>query len=406
MLTSIGANAIRLVEVSLESGATRVVAEDPSYDVAGVLTHRATHDVLAVQFMRARAEWLPIDRGVAGDFEALASVRGGDVHVLSSDDEERTWLVAYVADRAPAHYYAFDRAARGATFLFTNRPRLAEFALGEMRPIAFAARDGLTIHGYLTLPPDRDVGRPPPLVLLVHGGPWIRDMWGLHNEAQWLANRGYAVLQVNFRGSTGYGKAFVNAGDREWGAAMLNDLIDAKAWAIAAGHADPERVAIYGGSYGGYAVLAAVAFRPREFACGVDIVGPSNLVTLISSIPPYWTPMRALFDRRVGRLDGEEAFLKSRSPLFAADRIERPLLIAQGANDPRVKQAESDQIVTAMRRRGKEVEYLVFPDEGHGFARPENRMKFYAAAEQFLAAHLGGRAEPPEPEERWEDLRA
>jgi dipeptidyl aminopeptidase/acylaminoacyl peptidase len=216
----------------------------------------------------------------------------------------------------------------------------------------------------------------------------VRDHWGFHPEIQWLADQGYAVLQVNYRGSLGFGKSFLHAGDREWGAKMQDDLTDAARWAVAEGVADPKRLAIYGGSYGGYAALAAAAFTPDLFRCAVDIVGPSNLVTLVRSIPPYWAPMKRIFDLRVGDVDKEEDFLKSRSPLFSADRIEIPLLIAQGANDPRVKQAESEMIVEALRKKGKPVEYLLFPDEGHGFARPENRLKFYAAAEKFLAQQL------------------
>ncbi len=212
------------------------------------------------------------------------------------------------------------------------------------------------------------------------------------------------MLQVNFRGSTGYGKAFLNAGDRQWGAAMHDDLIDAKRWAVQQGYADPAQVAIYGGSYGGYATLVGLTFTPEEFACGVDLVGPSNILTLIQTMPPYWATFKAVFDRRVGKVETEVEFLESRSPLFKADRIEAPLLIAQGANDPRVKQAESEQIVTAARKNGKPVEYLLFPDEGHGLARPENRLKFYAAAEQFLSQHLGGRTEKPSPAEDWKEL--
>ncbi len=272
-----------------------------------------------------------------------------------------------------------------------------------MTPVTFPARDGLALSGYLTLP----VGMEPknlPLVLLVHGGPWARDTWGYSSTVQMLANRGYAVLQINFRGSSGYGKAHLNSGDREWGAKMHTDLLDGKQWAIAEGYADPAKVAIMGGSYGGYATLAGLAFTPEEFVCGVDIVGPSNLLTLLQTIPPYWSTLVATFYKRMGRLD-EVEFLKERSPLFSAGRITKPLLIAQGANDPRVKQAESDQIVAAMRESGLPVEYIVFPDEGHGFARPENNRKFIAAAESFLAQYLGGRAEPPSAEENADDLR-
>jgi dipeptidyl aminopeptidase/acylaminoacyl peptidase len=262
-----------------------------------------------------------------------------------------------------------------------------------MRPVSYTARDGLTIHGYLTTPrhlPARDL----PAVLLVHGGPWGRDTWGLDPEAQWLANRGYAVLQVNFRGSTGYGKRFLHAGDREWGGKMHDDLVDGVHWLIAKGIADRERVAIMGGSYGGYATLVGLTFTPELFAAGVDIVGPSSLATLIRTIPPYWEPVKAIFARRVGDIETEEAFLNSRSPLFFADQIRAPLLIAQGANDPRVKQSESEQIVQAMRRAERPVEYVLYTDEGHGFARPANRLHFFALAEAFLAKHLGGRCEP------------
>ncbi len=230
-------------------------------------------------------------------------------------------------------------------------------------------------------------------VLNVHGGPWARDVWGYDPESQWLANRGYACLQVNYRGSTGYGKEFLNAGNKEWGAKMHDDLVDAVSWAVGEGIADPERVAIYGGSYGGYAALVGATFTPELFRCAVDVVGPSNLITLINSIPPYWSTFLATFHKRVGEPETEEEFLKSRSPLFFVGRIKVPMLIAQGANDPRVKRAESEQIVAAMKEKGIDHEYLVFEDEGHGFARPENRLKFYAAAERFLAKHLGGRAE-------------
>jgi dipeptidyl aminopeptidase/acylaminoacyl peptidase len=228
----------------------------------------------------------------------------------------------------------------------------------------------------------------------VHGGPWVRDAWGFNPEAQWLANRGYLCVHVNYRGSTGYGKRFVSAGDREWAAKMHDDLVDAVRWVVDHGYADPSRVAIYGGSYGGYAALVGATFTPDLFRCGVDVVGPSNLKTLIETTPPYWKPLIAQFHARVGNPETEAEFLWSRSPLSGVDQIRIPLLIAQGANDPRVKQAESEQIVAALREKGIPHEYMLFPDEGHGFAKPENRLRFYAAAERFLAQHLGGRCEP------------
>lgn len=403
MTHTVDANAARLLEMDLDSGESRVVAEDPAYDVSGTLRHPKTHALEAVQFVRARREWTALDPALEADFEALGQVRDGDWSVASRDLADRTWIVSYLVDDGSVTYYAYDRPAQSATLLFSSQPALENYALAKMQPVEFTARDGMTLHGYLTLP----AGLEPtnlPLVLLVHGGPWARDLWGYSPTVQMLANRGYAVLQINFRGSTGYGKAYLNAGDREWGAKMHTDLLDGKAWAIAQGYADPAQVAIMGGSYGGYATLTGLAFTPEEFVCGVDIVGPSNLLTLLQTIPPYWEPMVAQFYKRMGRPD-ETEFLQARSPLFSAHRITKPLLIAQGANDPRVKQAESDQIVEAMRQSSLPVEYLVFPDEGHGFARPENNRKFYAAAEAFLAQYLGGRAEPPSEGERSEDLR-
>ncbi|MEE8199669.1 MAG: S9 family peptidase [Candidatus Acidoferrales bacterium] len=394
LISSVDANAARLLEMNIQTGQSKVIAEDPQYDVGGVMMHPTTHKLEAVQFIRARREWRLIDQSLAADFAALRQVRDGDLSISSRNLQDTTWIVTYIEDDAPVYYYAYDRQTKQATLLFSNRPELEEYDLAEMNPVSFPARDGLTLHGYLTLPVDTEAQNLP-MVLLVHGGPWGRDVWGLNGVVQWLANRGYAVLQVNFRGSTGYGKDFLNAGDREWAGKMHDDLIDGVHWAIEQGTADPEKVCIMGGSYGGYATLVGLTFTPEVFACGVDIVGPSNLVTLINSIPPYWKPIKALFDKRVGKVETEEEFLRSRSPLFKADQIQAPLLIAQGANDPRVKQAESEQIVEAARRNGKQVIYLVFPDEGHGFARPENRLAFYAEAERFLAEQLGGRVQPP-----------
>ncbi len=403
LINSVDANASRLLQVDLGTGASEVIAEDPDYDAGGILRHPKTRALQAVSFTRARTEWTALDPSVAADFEALGRVSDGDWTIESRDLADTTWIVSYLRDNGPQRYHVYDRASQTAALLFTTKPDLENYALAKMEPVTFPARDGLTLHGYLSLP----VGLEPanlPLILFVHGGPWARDFWGYSGWVQWLANRGYAVLQINFRGSTGYGKAFLNAGDREWGAKMHTDLLDGKAWAIDRGYADPEKVAIMGGSYGGYATLAGLAFTPEEFKCGVDIVGPSNLLTLLQTIPPYWSTLVATFYKRMGRLD-EPEFLKERSPLFSSDKITKPLLIAQGANDPRVKQAESDQIVDAMRAGGLPVEYLVFPDEGHGFARPENNLKFTAAAESFLSKYLGGRAEPASPEESSEDLR-
>lgn len=394
VISSVGANAARLVQVDAASGKQTVLAEDAQYDVSEAMVHPKTKQVEAAGFTRARLEWKVLDKSIAGDFAALAKIRDGDFNVVSRDLADKNWVVALFSDNSPVYWYLYDRGTHQATQLFSNQPKLEKYKLAKMQPISFQARDGMTIYGYLTLPPDA----PPknlPMVLDVHGGPWGRDTWGLRGEVQWLANRGYAVLQVNFRGSTGYGKAYLSAGDREWAGKMHNDLIDGKNWAVKQGYVDPKRICIMGGSYGGYATLVGVTFTPDDFACGVDIVGPSNIATLIRSIPPYWVPIKSMFDKRVGKVETEEEFLKSRSPLFRADQIKVPLLVGQGANDPRVNKAESDQIVAAVRKNNKPVEYIVFPDEGHGFARPENRLAFYAAAEQFLAKQLGGRAEPP-----------
>jgi dipeptidyl aminopeptidase/acylaminoacyl peptidase len=251
----------------------------------------------------------------------------------------------------------------------------------------------MTIYGYITFPPDASGKHNLPMVLNVHGGPWYRDNWGYNPEAQWLANRGYVCMQINYRGSVGYGKDYLNAGDREWGGKMQYDLVDAVQWAIDKEIADPKRIAIYGGSYGGYASLVGATFTPDLFCCAVDIVGPSNLMTWINTIPPYWSSFRNMLYKRIGNPDTEPEFLMSRSPITKVDQIKIPMLIAQGANDPRVNQAESEQIVAAMKAKGIDHKYLLFPDEGHGFARPENRLKFYAEAEVFLAKYLGGRAE-------------
>ncbi|MBI4421637.1 MAG: S9 family peptidase [Gemmatimonadetes bacterium] len=386
------ANAARLVQMEITTGQSQLIAADPDYDVASVAIHPDTKRVQMVAFFRARREWTVLDKSVRRDVETIRTLHPGDFAVYDRTHADDVWLVGFDADTGPAAYYALDRDSRAATFLFYNRPALTRYTLAPMEPISFTARDGLTVHGYLTVPRGVEP-RGLPTVLNVHGGPWHRDVWGYDPEAQWLANRGYACLQFNFRGSTGYGKRFLNAGNREWGGKMHDDLVDGVRWAVDRGVADPARVAIYGGSYGGYAALVGAAFTPELFRCAVDIVGPSNLITFINTIPPYWSAYLAVMHQRVGHPEKDAEFLRSRSPLFAVDRIKIPLLIAQGANDPRVKQSESEQIVAALKEKGIEYEYLLFPDEGHGFAKPENRLKFYRAAERFLARHLGGRFE-------------
>lgn len=385
-------NAGRLVKMDLATGETSVIAEDAQYDVSNVLVNPDNYTIQAVAFNRDRVEWIVLDESIKLDFDTLREISRGNFAVTSRDNTDRTWIISFSRDDGPVAFYAYDRQTRKVAFLFDNQPDLNKYTLATMEPISFTSRDGLTIHGYLTLPPKTE-GKNLPLVLNVHGGPQARDNWGYNPEAQWLANRGYACLQVNYRGSTGYGKEFLSAGDREWGGKMHDDLVDAVQWAIKQGIADPQKVAIYGGSYGGYAALVGATFTPDLFCCAVDIVGPSNLITLLRSVPPYWSALLVSLYKRVGNPDTDEEFLNSRSPLFKVDQIKIPMLIAQGANDPRVKQAESEQIVEAMKKRGIDYEYMLFPDEGHGFAKPENRLKFYAAAEKFLAKHLGGRFE-------------
>jgi dipeptidyl aminopeptidase/acylaminoacyl peptidase len=399
LISALGRDTAAVIKKDIESGRETELAGSTEFDADSVLIHPKTYVVQAVRFAPGRATWKVIDPSIQADFNGIAHLHDGDFSVAGRDLADKTWLVAFTSDRGPVAYYAWDRSAAKGTFLFVHQPKLSGLKLAEMKPIAIKARDGLNLRGYLTLP----VGAEPrnlPTVLLVHGGPWGRDSWGFNPIAQWLANRGYACLMINFRGSTGYGKAFINAGNRQWGKTMHDDLIDACSWAVAQGYADPKKIAIFGGSYGGYAALAGVTFTPEFFACSVDIVGPSNLNTLLHSIPPYWKPMRSLFDFRVGNVDDpkDAELIKEASPLFKAEKIQRPLLIGQGANDPRVKQAEAEQIVAAIEKNHGRASYVLYPDEGHGFARPENRLDFNARAEAFLAEHLGGRCEPVEGE--------
>ena len=392
LIHSADANALRLLKHDVTTGKEEVIAEDAEYDISGAMIDEDQRIPLAVSFTKARTEWKVLDDSVRADFAALAKVDKGDFAVSNQTADNQHWIVAYTSDIGPKAFYVWHRKAQKATKLFTSSTKLEKLKLAEMHPFTFAAKDKLEVSGYVTYPLGVEA-KNLPAVLLVHGGPWARDSWGYSSLTQMLANRGYVVIQVNFRGSTGYGKKFLNAGNREWAGKMHQDLIDAVEVFAKKGSVDPKRVGIMGGSYGGYATLVGLTFTPDVFACGVDIVGPSNIVTLLKTVPPYWAPAKAMFNTRVGDLEKDKDFLDERSPLGKADKIVKPLLIGQGANDPRVKQAESDQIVAAMRKNKKEVQYVVYPDEGHGFARPENRLHFFAITEEFLAKHLGGRAE-------------
>jgi dipeptidyl aminopeptidase/acylaminoacyl peptidase len=405
MWDSRGRDTGALVVANMKYGQAKVVAEDPRADGSGILMHPTNNTVQAVSFTYERDEWKVLDKSIKGDFEKLKKLSDGEFGVASQTLNGRTWVVVAYSDRGPARYYLWDRTKNKETYLFSNRPALEKLELAPMKPVVIPSRDGLNLVSYLTLPVGSDTnadGVPEkalPMVLVVHGGPWARDEWSLNPIHQLLANRGYAVLSVNFRGSTGFGKKFINAANREWAGKMHDDLLDAVDWAVKGGVADKARVAIMGGSYGGYATLVGLTFTPDVFACGVDIVGPSNIATLLSTIPPYWQPMIDLFKVRVGDHTTPEGkkFLDERSPLGKAGAIVKPLLIGQGANDPRVKQAESDQIVKAMQEKKIPVTYVLFPDEGHGFARPENNQAFFAVTEAFLSAHLGGTFQPLEP---------
>ncbi len=399
MLDSRGRDTSALKVQDLESDEEPVViAASDRADIASVSFHPTERYVQAVSVNHARVKWDILDPKMAADFKVLSAVDDGDLSINSRTHDDSRWIVTSSRSDGPVRYYVYDRATKQATFLFTNRRSIEDLPLTKMRPVIIKARDGLELVCYLSLPYgiERRPAKPLPMVLLVHGGPWARDSWGYNSMHQWLANRGYAALSVNFRGSTGFGKRFLNAGNLEWGRKMHDDLLDAVAWAEGQGIAEPTKVGIMGGSYGGYATLLALTRTPRRFACGVDIVGPSNLMTLLSTIPPYWAPMIDMFATRVGDHRTEEGrkLLIDRSPLTHVAKIERPLLIGQGKNDPRVKENEAQQIVDAMTKRGIPVTYALYPDEGHGFRRPENSKSFWAVVEAFLSQTLGGRAEP------------
>jgi dipeptidyl aminopeptidase/acylaminoacyl peptidase len=396
-----------LVQLDLETRKKTVLAEDPRADAGDLIVHPTKHTVQAVAFEYDRTRWQVLDRSIEKDLAALAKLDGGEVHITDRTLDDRTWIVVTTSEQAPARYYRWDRRTQKATFLFSLRPELEQHPLVKMWPVVIESRDGLGLVSYLSLPaaadPDGDgkPNTPVPMVLYVHGGPWARDSWGYEPLHQLLANRGYAVLSVNYRGSTGFGKKFLNAGNLEWGRKMHDDLIDAVEWAVKSGVAPRDKIGILGGSYGGYATLVGLTMTPDVFACGVDLVGISSLHTFIASIPPYWAPFLSVLKTRVGdpTTDEGKALLTERSPLTHAARIRRPLLIGQGANDPRVKQAESEQIVAAMQKLGLPATYALFPDEGHGFARPENNIAFFAITEAFLSAHLGGHYLPLTTEE-------
>jgi dipeptidyl aminopeptidase/acylaminoacyl peptidase len=395
-------NTGALFAVDVATGKQTLLAENPKADVGEIISHPTEKTIQAVGFTYARREWTILDPKIKADLDYLDTVEDGELVVTSRTLDDTKWTVAYLLDDGPVKYYLYDRAAKKAKYLFSSRDDLEGYELVKMHDVLIKTRDGLELVSYLSLPPGTDPdgdgvpNKPVPMVLDVHGGPWARDDWGFNAAHQWLANRGYAVLSVNYRGSTGFGKDFVNAADGEWSGKMHLDLIDAVNWAVDNKIAAKDKICIMGGSYGGYATLVGLTYTPDVFACGVDIVGPSSLVTLLQNIPPYWAPFMPVMKVRVGDVSTEEgrAKLLERSPLQLVDKIQRPLLIGQGANDPRVTQLEADQIVKAMEAKKIPVTYVIYPDEGHGFVREENRSSFNAVTEAFLSKYLGGRYEP------------
>lgn len=403
MIDSRGNDTATLKQFDLSTGTGQTLAKNRDVDISGgVLLHPTTKAVQAASSTYERREWHIVDSAVKGDFKYLAGVSDGELSILSRTLDDTQWIVAYELDNGPVRYYRYDRPGETAHFLFTNNSALEDLPLARMHSEVIKSSDRRSLVVYYTLPTwtdPRGKGRPNerlPMVLWVHGGPWSRDYWGYSAVHQWLANRGYAVMSVNYRGSTGFGKDFVNAADGEWGGKMHQDLIDAVEWAVKKKVADENHVAIMGGSYGGYATLIGMTTTPERFACGVDIVGPSDLVSFLGSLQPHSQATTDLWARRVGdfRTPEGKAFLAERSPMSFVDQISRPLLIGQGAADRSVKHAESSQIVKKLDQRGIPVTYVVFPDEGHGFAHPRNRVAFYAVVESFLGEHLGGRVQP------------
>jgi dipeptidyl aminopeptidase/acylaminoacyl peptidase len=402
MLDSRGRDKAALMTVDIASTQYSVLAQSERADVAAAIADPVSMKVLAYSADYDRTNWVALDSSIRGDIEFLNKQIQGVWWIVSQTKDNNLWTLRIDNISEPVKYGLYDRKAKSLKTLFSTRPSLDGAPLAHMYPRVIKSRDGLELVSYLTLPRGADSDsngvpdQPLPMVLNVHGGPWARDKFSYNPEHQWLANRGYAVLSVNFRGSTGFGKAFVNAGDKEWARKMHSDLVDAVYWAVAEGVARKDKVAIYGGSYGGYAALVGLTYTPTTFACAVDIVGPSNLNTLIASIPPYWAAYLDVFKRRIGdsSTPAGQRLLRQRSPLFRANAIQRPLLIAQGANDPRVKLSESDQIAKAMMAKGLPVTYVLYSDEGHGFARPENKLSFYAVSEAFLGQCLNGRIQP------------
>ncbi|NOQ22277.1 MAG: prolyl oligopeptidase family serine peptidase [Candidatus Aegiribacteria sp.] len=387
--SNLESNTTKLLYQDLDTGEITEIAYDSLADIGGVSFDPFTGQPRSVSFHYLRRNVEVLDPSIQDDYDFLGEFHPGDFAATSRDNADSTWIVAYFTPQSPAVYYLYDRTNLSMTYLFNAIPALDDYQLAEVQPLLIPARDGLILPSYLTVP--LDAGEEPlPMVLYVHGGPWARDKYGYEPFVQMLANRGFAVLQVNFRASSGFGKEHLNAGNKEWGGRMQDDLTDAVAWAIDQGIADSDRVVIMGGSYGGYATLAGVTFTPDLYCAGVDFFGPSNLITFRETVPPYWKPLGAIMDIRVGDMDEDSLMLEERSPLNYVEDIRVPMLIVQGVNDPRVVQAESDQMVAALRENGNEVYYVLYENEGHGFAIEANRLEFAGRVEEFLYNHVPG----------------
>lgn len=400
LMTSMGRDTAAVCWHDWTTGQETLIAEHPKADCSRVVLHPTTFEVDAVAVSASRQEWVHVAPGIAADFALLKTrLTGFDFSVESQTEDNRRWIVMAHKAEQPATYYLLDRDRQSLTELFRARPALAPYRLAPMHHVQEKSRDGLDLVSYLTLPAGIDGDRPPqplPMVLVVHGGPWFRDSYGYRGDHQWLADRGYAVLSVNYRGSTGFGKAFIAASEKQHAAKMHDDLIDMVEWAIREGIAQRAKVAIFGGSYGGLAAFIGATFTPEVFCCSVPVVGITNLQTLLESMPPYWAGFAEFMYRSYGdpRTPEGRALLAERSPIHKVDRIRKPMLIFHGANDVRCKIAESDTIVAAMQAKGIPVTYVVYPDEGHGFQKPPNRLSYVAIAEAFFARHLGGACEP------------
>ena len=391
-VSNIGRDKTTIVEYDLAAKKEiREIYSNAEYDVDGV-DYSPKRKVLQSAFYTSwKGEQHFLDKEAEADYNKVKDkFKGYEIAIYGNNNDEDKFIVWTGNDKLPSKFYFYDKKTGDTKYLATGRPWLKEEDMASMQPVEYKSRDGLTIHGYLTLPKGVDP-RNLPVIINPHGGPWARDGWGFNNEVQFLANRGYAVLQMNFRGSTGYGKEFWLKGTKEWGRKMQDDITDGVKWLIDKGYADPKRVAIYGGSYGGYATLAGITFTPDLYACAVDYVGVSNMFTFMKTIPPYWEPYKAMFYELVGDPVKDSALLHEVSPVKHAGKIKTPLFIAQGANDPRVNKAESDQMVEELRKRGVEVDYMVKTDEGHGFANENNRLDFYKAMDKFFDKYLSGK---------------